>query len=245
MRMGMIRRQNEALTLALAMAICAEAESRCHSPVRDDAREELEDMVVFMLAALGAGLRGEEVPLISLDRLLNFWDESRLDADSHVMLILQGRFKGEVDKQWHLVPISNATPSGLPFRKWMERVLHCRVNLQGRETGWLFQNRRGARVKFGRYDTLFRALIDQAQERHPRLIPETVETEDFSLWRSPRRGVVLETTNQDVSEKVIELINRWRKKEAAKGSEAGLAMRQVYTQVRSTLPTMLKYSKAL
>ena len=48
-----------------------------------------------------------------------------------------------------------------------------------------------------------------------------------------------------MSEKVIELINCWCKKEVAKGSEAGLAMRQVYKQARSTLPTMLKYSKAL
>ena len=100
-------------------------------------------------------------------------------------------------------------------------------------------------MKFGQYDALFRALVDQAQERHPRLLLEAVETEDFSLWRSPKRGAVLETTNQDVSEKVIELINRWHKKEAAKGSEAGLTMRKVYTQVRSTLPTMLKFSKAL
>ena len=102
-------------------------------------------------------------------------------------------------------------------------------------------------MKFGQYDALYRALVDQARERHPRLLLEAVETEDFSLWRSPRRGAVLETTNQDVSKKVIELINHWRKKEAAKGSEVGLAMRQVYTQtqVRSTLPTMLKFSKAL
>ncbi len=124
-------------------------------------------------------------------------------------------------------------------------MLHRRVNLQGQETDWLFQDLRGARVKFGRYDMLFRVLVDQAQERHPRLIPEAVETKDFSLWRSPRRGAVLETTNQDVSEKVIKLINHWCKKEVTKRSEAGLAMRQVYTQVRSTLPTMLKYSKAL
>ena len=48
-----------------------------------------------------------------------------------------------------------------------------------------------------------------------------------------------------MSKKVIELINRWHKKEAVKGSEAGLAMRQVYTQVMSTLPTMLKFSRAL
>ena len=141
MRMGMIRRQNKALTLALAMTICAEAEGRWHLPVGDNAREELEVMVVFMLAALGAGLQGEEVPLISLDGLLTFWDESRLDVDSHVMLTLQGRFKGEVDERWHLVPISDATRSGLPFRKWMEQMLHRKVNLQGRKTGWLFQDR--------------------------------------------------------------------------------------------------------
>ncbi len=86
MRMGMICRQNEALTSALAMAVCAEAETQWHSPIGDNAREELEDMVVFILAAFGAGLRGEEVPLILLDGLLTFWDESRLDEDSHVML---------------------------------------------------------------------------------------------------------------------------------------------------------------
>ena len=129
MRMGMVRVQNEALTSALTMAVCAEAETQWHSAIGDRAREELEDTVVFMLAAFGAGLRGEEVPLISLDGLLTFWDESSLVKDSHMMLALKGRFKGEVDERWHLVPISDATRLGLPFRTWMERALHRRVNL--------------------------------------------------------------------------------------------------------------------
>jgi hypothetical protein len=68
------------------------------------------------------------------------------------------------------------------------------------------------------YDTTFRQLIDAAREESGELLPDVVDTEDFSLWRSPRRGAVLETTNQDVSEKVIELINRWRSKESARGS---------------------------
>ena len=115
-------------------------------------------MVIFMLATFEAGLQGEEVPLISLDGLLTFCDESRLDEDSHVMLTLKGRFKGEVDERWHLVPISNATRLDLPFRKWMEQVLHRRVNLHDRESGWLFPDRQGARMKFGQYDALYRAL---------------------------------------------------------------------------------------
>ena len=69
MQMCMICRQNEALTSALANAICAEAEMRWHSPIGNDAREELEDTMVFMMAAFGAGLQGEDVPLILLDWL--------------------------------------------------------------------------------------------------------------------------------------------------------------------------------
>ena len=60
-----------------------------------------------------------------------------------------------------------------------------------------------------------------------------------------QRGAVLETTHRGVDSKVMELINRWRSKEAAKGSVPNLPMRQVYTEVRSTLPTMLQYSRAL
>jgi hypothetical protein len=245
MRMGMIHKQNEALTSTLMIAVCAEAEAPWHSPISDESREELEDAVCFMLATFGAGLRAEEVPLKSMEGLLTFWDKSRMEEGSHVMLTLKGCFKGEMDERWHLVLVSDFLQLGLPFRLWMERALHRRVNLHNRDIGWLFQNRGGGvRTKFGRYDARFRALIDQVWERHPRLLPEVVDTSDFSLWRSPRQGAVLETTNQDVAEKVIELVNRWHMKEVAKGSEAGLLMRQVYTQDRSTLPTMLKFSKA-
>ncbi len=245
LRMGMIGKQNKALTSALALEVCKAAEARWNSATGEVAKEELEDTVCFMLAAFGAGLRGEEVPLLSMEGLLTFWTLSRETADRHIMLTLKGCFKGEVDERWHLVPVSDFTRSGLPFRLWMEKALHRRVHLQNRTTGWLLQSRRGVHSNFGIYDHIFRALIDLVREEHSSLLPEVVETGDFSLWRSPRRGAVLETTNQDVAEKVIKLINRWRKKEAAKGSEAGLPMRQVYTQVKSTLPTMIKFSKAL
>ncbi len=43
-----------------------------------------------MLAAFRPGLWGEEVPLIFMEGLLAFWDESRMEVDSHVMLTLKG-----------------------------------------------------------------------------------------------------------------------------------------------------------
>ena len=93
----------------------------------------------------------------------------------------------------------------------------------------MFQNRRGVCSKFEIYNHIFRDLIDIPRELHFRLLPEVVETGDFSLGKSPMGGAILETTNQDVAEKGIDLVNRWRKKEVAKGSKAGLPMRQVYT----------------
>jgi len=79
-------------------------------------RENLEDTVCFMLAAMGAGLRGEEVPLLSMEGLLTFWGESQVAADWFVMLTLKGRFKGEVNERWHMVHLSDNSRSGLPFK---------------------------------------------------------------------------------------------------------------------------------
>ncbi len=70
------------------------------------------------------------MPLMSMDGLLSFWMESREAENRHIMLALKGHFKGEVDERWHLVPVSDFTHSGLPFRLWMESALHCWVNLQ-------------------------------------------------------------------------------------------------------------------
>ena len=38
-------------------------------------------------------------------------------------------------------------------------------------------------------------------------------------------------------------MGRWRSREAAKGAEPGLPMRQVYTQVKSAVNAMLLFAK--
>ena len=93
---------------------------------------------------------------------------------------------------------------------------------------------------------MFWTLVSQARVMNSRLVHQSIEAEDFSLWlwRPPRRGAVLETIQWGVDSKVIELINRWRTKEAAKGLVPNLPMQQIYTEVKSTIPTMLKYSRA-
>jgi hypothetical protein len=74
--MGMAWRQNKALNSKLVLGIYEEAESIWASACSDTKRMEMEDAICFMLIAIGAGLRGEEVPLILLEGLLHFWVET-------------------------------------------------------------------------------------------------------------------------------------------------------------------------
>ncbi len=83
------------------------------------------------------------------------------------------------------------------------------------------------------------------EQRAPDLFPRSSNHMTSASGGPPSRGAILKTTHQGVDSKMMELINRWRSKEAAKGSVLNLQMQQVYTEVKSILTTMLEYSWAL
>jgi hypothetical protein len=97
--MGMVQRQNKALTSKLVLSIWGKAERIWASARSDTKRMEMEDAICFMLIAFGVGLREEEVPLVLLEGLLHFWAETRMGNPHkrYMVITLLGRFKGEVD----------------------------------------------------------------------------------------------------------------------------------------------------
>ena len=243
LRMGVERRQNEAMVADILLALEVEADKRWRASTSEREKESIEETMCYAICEYAAGLRGEEVPLISLEGLLTFWEETASHDTPHIMLTLQGRFKGEVNSRWHCVPVADKTGSGVPVRKWMGRlVMDRRVGKQRRRKGWLFSKRGGQKGKMSDYDGMFKELLTLVKLNHPKVMPDSIKIEDFSLWRSGRRGATTEATNRNVDTKVIEAINRWRRKEAAKGAEAGLPMRQVYTAAKHTLQVMLQFS---
>lgn len=54
-----------------------------------------------------------------------------------------------------------------------------------------------------------------------------------------------DSNNWKLEEVAIEMNNRWRKREKAKGAEPGMSMRAIYTQVENALDTYLRYSEVL
>ena len=196
------------------------------------------------MIGFGAGLRGEEVPRVTLQGMLKFWDEGLEYKHPHMMITLYGRFKGEnIGNRWYCIPISDESRSNIPFRKWVKRLMIRQVHKEGRRQGWLFM-RKGKRGRVRDCDDIFMDAVEKVSIEFPHLFSKATVMELFSLRRSLRRGAVLETTGR-VDDAIVKLINRWRTKESAKGAEPCLSMRQTYTSVKDALRMMLEYSRAL
>ena len=245
LRMGVIRIQNEALTSEIVLAVDEVAEREWRNGSDRDKRM-MEGTMVAMLVEYGAALRGEELQMVRVEGVVQFGEDARASKyGSHTMWALQGKFKAEKQEQWHCLPIADETKSNLPFRKWFDRMEYRVLKVEGRKEGWYFTEENGSRAKFTYYDASFKELITKVKELYPRVILPAADVENFSLWRSPRRGAITTATVEQVDVPTMELIARWRSKERAKGTEAGLSMRQVYTDQRLTVRAMLRFSKAL
>lgn len=243
-RMGVVKIQNEPVTSEIVHALDWIATEEWNAATSEEARERLEDTMSYVLFGFCNGLRGEEVPLISLKGLLHFWEETAGAREPFIMTTLYGRFKGEMDARWHCLPIPDRTRTGIPARKWIGQALHRRVSIKGRTTGPFFARRAGdvwKRARLSDYNEEFQRLIGRVKLRFPELILKDADPEMFSLWRSLRRGATLETTGR-VSDEIIKLYHRWRSVEHSKsGAPAGLSMHQVYLHVRSSLPELMMY----
>ena len=90
--------------------------------------------------------------------------------------------------------------------------------------GWLFQRGKNRKVKIVAYNPDFHYYMVELKTRSPELFSVRTVLELYSLRRSIRRGAILETTGR-VDNIGVKLMNRWRRKEGAKGSEPGLYMR--------------------
>ena len=58
-----------------------------------------------MIIGFSVLLRGGEVPIIAIEGMVAFWEETRAHQNPHIMIALEGKFKGENNLRRHCVPI--------------------------------------------------------------------------------------------------------------------------------------------
>ena len=135
LRMRMVHQQDYALTSESVLALL-EILEREWDRGDEDMRSRLEDLAVYVLCTFAAGLRGEEVPLLSLQGMRKFYAQSKVASILHVALALRGRFKGEDGERWHMIPIAEKTRSNLPIRLWFNLGMKRRELKLGRLVDW-------------------------------------------------------------------------------------------------------------
>ena len=108
--------------------------------------------------------------------------------------------------------------------QWYRRYIFS-LEVEGYKSGPLFRNDKGLAMSVAELDIHFHSVLLEVQRRFPKAVPDSVNVqEEYSVFRSLRRGATSEAQNVGMDPNVIESNNRWRKKHRAKGMRPGWSM---------------------
>lgn len=244
-RMGDVVRSDFAVTADIINALLMDLNEEWEDAGTDLTREKIAEMAFVLVSGYCCGLRGEEIVKIDLAGFLKYLEVGRRDVEHpHVIVPLIGRIKGETGERYHMCVLARETRSGIQAGVWADRL--AEVNRRrGRERGPLFRNKRGLRAKIGDFESNFLDRMLRLKMTRPSLFEPGVDIiESYSLFRSLRRGSTTEAVKNRVGQDIIDLNNRWRKFDRARGMKPALAMRDHYTEIRLILAALWQYSRA-
>jgi hypothetical protein len=159
--------------------------------------------------------------------------------------MLAGRFKRETGEKLFCQPLAAKSASGVDIRMWFHRCLST-LEKAGVKSGPMFRGRKGLRASTAELDILLHRILERAQKKWPSVIPDTVNVkEEYSVYRSLRRGATAEAQNVQVPSEVIEANNRWRKHSRSRGLTPGMSMMERYTDAKASVPSLIRFSGAM
>ena len=242
-RMGQDVRKDWAITLPAMHALQQLLLEEWEAATSLEAHDEIATCGAFSLVAFCGSLRGNETFLVDLAGLRKYLRD--LQEESFVIIPLLGRYKGEQHTRYHLIPMAVTADSGLRLREWLNRLVQVRED-QGKVGGPAFQDRQGAILSSRLVEGQLMDRLQLIKETQAGVIPADVDCfEHFGISRSFRRGATSTARTRGVKDKHVELINRWRKFEDARGRQPSLPMVEHYSDVQQLVPEMVKFSQAL
>lgn len=137
---------------------------------------------------------------------------NQLDTHQHVMFLScwwEGlkNVKGQV---LFCQPLATTTNDGFNIIQWFHRCLSTHA-LGGRASGLLFCNEQGNKLSLAEMDTWLHDFLHKVQQKFPSVIPDAIRIEDeFSVYRSLRRGANTEARNVRIPQDIIDANLRWR-----------------------------------
>ncbi|KAL7570832.1 hypothetical protein ACA910_018902 [Epithemia clementina (nom. ined.)] len=202
-----------------------------------------------IICGYSASLRGEELGHIRLRESLMLTTQGlKHTKQKHIVLALEGRFKGQTARKKHKVPLVLTSASGIPNFKWLMRLFES-FKAHGETYGpllWI-QPTDSSAARVSHLDVWFHKHLLMVQDSQTGAITEHIDVINrYCMQRLLCRGSTTQARNKRVPKDVVDLNNRWRTEDhAGHQSARGSEMLQVYTEVVAALETLLQFSAAL
>jgi hypothetical protein len=245
-RMGDKVVQDYALLRNISIELIRNLEEDWEEAEGDDTRrDEVVTFAAILVIGFLLGLRGEEIVKTDISGLLKYIEVGAQNPDhKHVIVPLIGRLKGETGERYHMLPMARVTQSGIMAGRWMDRLCVSLLRRNMRN-GFVFQYRDGKQKKIRDYNEVFYERLGRVREEKWFLFEPGINiSEEYGLRRSLRRGSNTEARNLKVRQPVIDMNNRWRKWENAKGRRPAMEMSAHYTEIKMSLPILVEYSSS-
>jgi len=249
LRMGRQTKRNIALDYEVLHIILANLEEDIgnNEDISRHQQRWLSMVGAYLLVVFVLSLRGNEGFMIEAGGLINHLPHGKDRGEDlpFVVVPLLGRFKNEDGEKWHLMLSVSITASGFKARYWVERI--CKILMEeNKQSGPAICHPSGRVIKAMEMDDEFHSQLERVQEKRPDLIPANVEVrEDYSVFRSLRRGSTSRVGEVGIPDPIADLHNRWRKIEVGGGQISSSNMRANYTELRLTKKVRLKYTENL
>jgi hypothetical protein len=165
--------------------------------------------------------------------------QRHLERDTLLHLQQFGNFPVEIDS----TTIDAAAEINLPaIKTWIQRLLQVKKEA-GATWGPAFVGPYPGGWAYRWYERELLERLQQIQAQRPDIIPADVAVlEEYGWSRSFRRGATSEAKARGTQPDDVDLANRWRTFESAKGKRPRLAMRDHYADIRLLIPALIHFS---
>jgi hypothetical protein len=200
----------------------------------------------YVVVTYVVSLRGSEGLLLDLVGLICQWEKG---DGSCVVIALLGKIKGEHHERCHLLPSVLVTQSGVKVAESLERLIATKRG-NGFEDGPAISDEKGeAYSSRAIVDCLHKILEDLFDEK-PTIFPQNIGDKEelkkrFQAFRTFRRTSDTQAVEMKVAQDDIDVVNRWKSTEKAKGVRPSRPMRQHYADMSLLLKPFIRYTWAM
>ena len=241
-RMVQVTKPNLALSITLIKNLFHTIEIKIQT---EEDRHSIHLWKVFLVYATLSyviSLRGPEGFLLDLSGLNKHWSDQR----EYVIISLFGKIKGEKYDLTHLVPCTSVTQSGINIKTILKNFITYQRQL-GHFHGPAISDLDGKLLTTKILDELLHEALTIIYASNKDLFPIIIENPDdirthYQCYRTFRRTSTTRAIEMGVPKEDINVVNRWKAEEKAKGKKPNLGMRQHYTQLELLVAPFIRYT---